>query len=178
MKNKECRWIGVLLLLVLVGCGDDKAPQTEFGSVKSVRAYREVVEDIIVEANAIEQDFRETAVGSTGQATGNNLSDTAMRLRPRLLAAIDELDRVKVPQKLVETHADVHAALMLRLVAFDLMIEGWSVEQQQTFDKAQPLYVDATKKLNEATGILNQLNEVLLEVDIALAEAESRTLVG
>jgi hypothetical protein len=94
------------------------------------------------------------------------------------VAAIDELDRVKVPKKLVETHADVHAALMLRLVAFDLMIEGWSVEQQQTFDKAQPLYVDATKKLNEATGILNQLNEVLLEVDIALAEAESRTLVG
>jgi hypothetical protein len=82
MKNKECRWIGVLLLLVLVGCGDDKAPQTEFGSVKSVRAYREVVEDIIVEANAIEQDFRETAVGSTGQATGNNLSDAAMRWRP------------------------------------------------------------------------------------------------
>ncbi len=178
MKKKECRWLGVVLLLALIGCGDDKAPQTEFGSVKSVRAYREEVEDIIVEANAIEQEFRETAVGSTGQATGNNLSAAAMRLRPRLVAAIDELDRVKVPKKLVETHADVHAALMLRLVAFDLMIEGWSVEQQQTFDEAQPLYVDATKKLNEAIGILNRSNEVLFEVDIALAEAESRTLVG
>ena len=178
MKKKECRWMGVLLLLALVGCGDDKAAQTEFGSVKSVRAYRAMVEDIIVEANAIEQEFRETAVGSTGQATGNNLSDAAMRLRPRLVAAINGLDQVEVPKKLSDAHADVQAALTLRLAAFDLVIEGWSIEQQQTFDDAQPLYADATKKLNEATGILNQLNEVLLEVDIALAEAEGRTLVG
>jgi len=72
----------------------------------------------------------------------------------------------------------VLAALGLRLAAYDLVIEGWQIEHQQTFEDAQPLYIDAAKKLNEGTGILLQVNEVLLEVDIALAEAEGRTLVS
>ena len=75
-------------------------------------------------------------------------------------------------------HADVLSALGLRLAAYDLVIEGWQIEHQQTFEDAQPLYIDAAKKLNEGTGILLQVNEVLLEVDIALAEAEGRTLVS
>ena len=54
-----------LLLFVIVGCADDKELQTEFGSAKSVRAYRQVVEDVIVEANAIEREARDRAVGST-----------------------------------------------------------------------------------------------------------------
>lgn len=175
---RKIDWLWILLLVAAVGCGKDEEPQTAFGSVKSVQRYREALEDIIVEANAVEQEFREMAVGSTGQATGNNLSDEAMRLRPRLVAVIDELDRIKVPKKLADTHADVAAALMLRLEAFDLMIEGWGIEQQQTFDEAQPLYVDAAKKLNEATGMLTQINSVLEEVDIALVEAGNNTLVG
>ena len=69
-------------------------------------------------------------------------------------------------------------ALGLRLAAYDLVIEGWQIEHQQTFEDAQPLYIDAAKKLNEGTGILLQVNEVLLEVDIALAEAEGRTLLS
>ena len=116
-----------MLLLVLVGCGDDRAQQTEFGSVKSVRAYREMVEDIIVEANAIEQDFRETAVGSTGQATGNNLSTAAMRLRPRLVAAIDQITSV-LSEMGVETLAvdmpfgTMHLMGMLRFADHDLAV--------------------------------------------------------
>ena len=167
-----------LLLFVMVGCADDKELQTKFGSAKSVREYRKLVKDVIVEANAIEREARDRAVGSTGQASGENLSPVYRQLRPRLVVLIAKMESIESPKKLADMHADVLAALGLRLAAYDLVIEGWQIEHQQTFEDAQPLYIDAAKKLNEGTGILLQVNEVLLEVDIALAEAEGRTLVS
>ena len=167
-----------LLLFVMVGCADDKELQTEFGSAKSVREYRQLVEDVIVEANAIEREARDRAVASTGQASGENLSPVYRQLRPRVVALIAKMESIESPKKLSDMHADVLAALGLRLAAYDLVIEGWQIEHQQTFEDAQPLYIDAAKKLNEGTGILLQVNEVLLEVDIALAEAEGRTLLS
>ena len=44
-----------LVVVAVASCGDD-APKTEFGSLKSVERYRDELEAIIVEANAIEQD--------------------------------------------------------------------------------------------------------------------------
>ena len=165
------------LLLVVAACGDD-APQTEFGSVKSVERYRDDLEAIIVEANAIEQEVWERAVGSTGRATGQNLAPVYLELKPRLGALIVDLEEIAVPQKLSEMHGDMRSALWLRLEAFELVIEGWETEQQQSYEEAQPLYADAEKKIDEANTLLAAVSEVLLQVDIALAEAEGRTLVG
>ena len=68
MKRND--WLWVLSLIAFAGCGGDEEPQTPFGSVRSVEGYREALEGIIVEANALEQEVRDRAVGSTGQATG------------------------------------------------------------------------------------------------------------
>ena len=166
-----------LLLLAVAGCSDD-APQTEFGSLKTVERYRDELEAIIVEANAIEQEVWERAVGSTGRATGQNLAPVYRELKPRLVALIVDVEEIAVPPKLTELHGEMRSALGLRLEAFDLVITGWATEQQQSYDEAQPLYVDAEKKIAEANALLAAVGEVLLEVDIALAEAEGRTLVG
>ena len=176
MKRKD--WLWVLSLVAFAGCGGDEEPQTPFGSVRSVEGYREALEGIIVEANALEQEVRDRAVGSTGQATGQNLSPVYQELRPRLTALIAALEEVEPPRKLAEMHAEMQEALALRLEAFDLVIAGWAIEQERTFDEAQGLYVDAAKKLNEANALLLSVGEVLLAVDIALAEAEGRTLVS
>ena len=99
-------------------------------------------------------------------------------LKPRLVALIVDLEEIAVPQKLSEMHGDIRSALWLRLEAFELVIEGWATEQQQSYEEAQPLYADAEKKIDEANTLLAAVSEVLLQVDIALAEAEGRTLVG
>ena len=166
-----------LSLLAISGCGDG-ALQTEFGRLKSVERYRDDLEMIIVEANAIEQELWERAVGSTGRATGQNLAPVYQELKPRLVALIVDLDKIAVPQKLLKTHGELRSALGLRLEASDLVIAGWTTEQQQGYDEAQPLYADAEKKVDEANALLAAVSEVLLEVDIALAEEEGRTLVG
>ena len=165
------------LLLAIFGCGDG-APQTEFGGLKSVERYRDDLEMIIVEANAIEQELWERAVGSTGRATGQNLAPVYQELKPWLVALIVDLDEIAVPQKLLEMHGELRSALGLRLEASNLVIAGWATEQQQSYDEAQPLYADAEKKVDEANALLAAVSEVLLEVDIALAEVEGRTLVG
>ena len=118
-----------LLLVAVAGCGDD-APQTEFGSLKSVERYRDELEAIIVEVNAIEQEVWERAVGSTGRATGQNLAPVYRELKPRLVALIVDLDEIAVPPKLTEMHGEMRSALGLRLEAFDLVITGWATEQQ------------------------------------------------
>ena len=94
------------------------------------------------------------------------------------MALEQDLDDIAVPHKLLETHDELRSALGLRLEASDLVIAGWTTEQQQGYDEAQLLYADAEKKVDEANALLAAVSEVLLEVDIALAEAEGRTLVG
>ena len=178
MKKRRWQWVGILLVVGVMGCGKDEKPQTPFGSVKAVREYRERLDSVIVEANAIELGVRDRAVGSTGQATGQNLSPVYQELRPRLTALIDELDGIKVPKRLRDMHADLGAALALRLEAFDLVIAGWEIEREQTFDEARSNYVSAALKLNEANEFLLQVSEVLLELDIALGEVEGRNPVS
>ena len=75
-------------------------------------------------------------------------------------------------------HADLRQALVKQLEAFDLVIEGWRVEQEQSSDEAQLHYEEAEKSLSEAGQLLASVNEVLVEVDIALAEAEGKNLVA
>ena len=176
MERRDWTW--VLLLVALVGCGRDETRQTPFGSESAVRDYRESLERIIQEVNEIDLGWRERAVRTSGQASGENLAQVYDEFRPRLSAAIADLDRIEVPRRLDAMHADLRQALVWQLEAFDLVIEGWRVEQEQSSDEAQLHYEEAEKNLSEAGQLLASVNEVLVEVDIALAEAEGKNLVA
>ena len=170
----------VLMLLVAGGCGDGKKEErgTPYGNVDEVRAYRERINEIIDEVNAVQSEVESTAVGSSGQATGENLAAAYERLGPRLRKALEELEGMEPPPLLAELHGEVRGVILLRLGGFDKVAEGWRVEQASSFAEAEPLYEEAEEKFSEANALIAQVNEELEEVDIALAEAEGENPVG
>lgn len=174
--------MGILMLMLLVvgGCGDGKEEErgTPYGSVDEVRAYRERINEIIDEVNAVQSEVESTAVGSSGQATGENLSAAYERLRPRLREALEEVESMKPPSRLEQLHGEVRGMIVLRLEGFDKVAEGWRVEQASSFAEAEPLYEEAEEKFDEANALIAQVNEELEEVDIALAEAEGENPLG
>lgn len=160
-------------LLAVTGCGNDGDEQkTPYGNAAKVRAYRDRIDAIVEAVNAIQDEMEQIAVGSTGQATGENLAAAAVRLKPQLLATLDLLDGIDPPARLADLHAEMRRLIQLRLEAFDQVSAGWEVEQADSFAEAEPFYDQAEGKLNEATALAARVNEELEEVDIALAEAE------
>ncbi|MBT4497867.1 MAG: hypothetical protein HOC74_09110, partial [Gemmatimonadetes bacterium] len=74
------------------------------------------------------------------------------------------------PKALVDLHGDIRELILLRLGAYDQVIEGWRVEQENSFVEAEPLYDEAEDKLEEASLLAVAINGELEQVDVALAE--------
>jgi len=145
---------------------------TSYGSAEEVRAYREQINQVIDEVNAVEQEVQETAVGSTGRATGENLAAAYERVLPRLQAVLETLDQIRPPPRLARLHRDIRRLVLLRLEAYNTVIEGWNVEQARSFAAAEPIYEQAEVKLKEANILIAQINEEIGKMEAALAETE------
>jgi len=160
-------------LLAGTGCGDDGGgKKTPYGNAAKVRAYRDRVDAIVDTVNAIQDEMERLAVGSAGQATGENLAEAAAVLEPRLQAALEQLDGIDPPARLADLHAEMRRLIQLRLEALDQVSQGWEVEQVDSFAAAEPLYDQAEGMLDEVNALAARVNAALEEVDIALAEAE------
>ncbi|MFT5085785.1 MAG: hypothetical protein ACI906_002490 [Candidatus Latescibacterota bacterium] len=164
-------------LLVLAGCGDDKA-DTPYGDEEVVSVYRSEINSAIDEVNAVEGALREMAVGSTGKATGENLAAACLLLEARLVAVLVQLDAIAPPRKLSGTHADMRAAIELRREACEKIAAGWQVEQEQSFELAEPIYEAAEMLLSQAREKLALVDEVLGKVDVALGVEQESNPTG
>jgi len=159
--------LGVALFIILCGCSRDRA-ETPYGNAESLAAYRAAVDPLISEINEVEQLLRVMAVGSTGRATGENLAVACQVLDGRLTAVLSRIDAIDPPYKLRAMHADMRAAVDLRLRACQRIAVGWQIEREASFEAAQSTYLEAEALLSEARARLLAVNAVLSEVDVAL----------
>ena len=95
-------------------------------------------------------------------ATAENLNSVYMTVRPRLLEALVELDRIVPPFALVPLHDDVRQLMVLRIDAQALVIEGFTSGDGET------MYAQAESKLAAANGLVVDLNTRLCTVDQAI----------
>lgn len=169
MMQMRDRCAALLLLLALCSCGEERA-DTPYGDAERVAAYRAEIEPLVAEINDVEQALRALAVGSTGRSTGENLAAACQALDGRLVTVLDRLDSVSPPRKLKQMHADMRIAVELRQRACAHLAAGWQVEQEQSFEAAAPLYLEAEALLAEANVRLLAVNRVLEEIDVALGQ--------
>lgn len=167
MMQMRGRCAALLLFLSLCSCGEDRA-DTPYGDAERVAAYRAEIAPLIAEINEVEQALRAMAVGSASRATGENLAAACQALDGRLAAVLGQLNTVVPPRKLKQMHADMRAAVELRQRACAHIVSGWQVEQEQSFEAAEPFYVEAETLLAEANIRLLAVDQVLGEIDVAL----------
>ena len=168
----------LLATLLLSACGGDNDPSTPYGSAEKLRDYRDQIDAVVDAANAIQSAIENAAVGSSGQATGENLSAAYEELRPQLETALALLQSIEPPSTLRQMHAEMEQVLSLRLQAFDQVTAGWALEQTESFAAAEPLYDEAEGKLDLANVLAARVNDELAAVDVALAEAEGNEVVA
>lgn len=172
------RWtVALALLLVLSGCGDGDEDTTRFGPAAALRTWRDEVSAAIDEVNAVQAELERLAVGSTGQATGENLATTAPLLRPRLQGAAEALARLEPPAALAGVQLSMLRLVAFRMEGLDLAVQGWQTEQASTFTQAGPLYEAAEARFEQARLLAVQVNGLLAEVDEVLAGQEGHRLV-
>ena len=152
--------------LGLWGCGDEDEGEAEtpYGTAAEIREYRRQLEPVIVEVNDIEMEVYRTAVGSSGQATAANLAAAFERLRPRLQAVLEAVGQIEPPPLLGPLHQNIRRLIVLRLEAFDTLLEGWSAANED-------LYQVAEDRLSQANALIPELNEELESLDMAMIEA-------
>ena len=159
-------------LIAVSGCGDDDPVSggrgdTPFGNLPEVEAYRSSLNPVIDTVNEVQTQVQEQAVGSGNVATAENLNSVYMTVRPRLLEALVELDRIVPPFALVPLHDDVRQLMVLRIDAQALVIEGFASGDGET------MYAQAESKLAAANGLVVDLNTRLCTVDQAINPAVS-----
>ena len=159
-------WTALAALAALCGCGDDdvagSASQTPYGDRADVEAYRLQLNPVVDAVNAVETEVQERAVGSADVATAQNLNEVYTQVRPRLLEALVELDRIAPPSTLVSLHEDIRGLLVLRIDAQALVMEGYAA------DDGQVQYAEAETKLAAANAMVPALNDSLCAVDVAI----------
>ena len=157
----------ILILALLLACG--KKDNTSFGDADVVSLYRENLNSIVADINAIDVALRERAVGSADQATGENFSKECLELDDQLVQVSILLGRMDPPSKLRELHSSIRQVVELRREACKKIVEGWKVEEVESFSKADPLYLEAEEILEKANQLLVSANIVLINVDEELA---------
>jgi hypothetical protein len=158
----------ILILVLLLACG--KKDNTSFGDADIVSSYRENLNSIITDISAVDVALRERAVGSANQATGENFSKNCLELDDQLIQVSILLGRMKPPSKLRELHSSIRQVVELRREACKKIVEGWKVEESESFSKADPLYLEAEEMLEKANQLLVSANIVLINVDEELAQ--------
>ncbi len=170
-----CTW----LLTGLAGCGGDGGEaRTPYGPADEVRAYRQQTNPLIDWVNSLEQEVRGRAVGASGQATAENLAAVYTYAHPLLAAARDSFDRVLPPPRLEALHRDMRQVMDLRLAAYEAVLEGWALQQEQGENaQSNTLYQQAEERLAQANALIASVNQELKAVDLALGETGGRNPV-
>jgi len=164
-------WVAALLCGVICGCGNGDSDTTRFGPTEELRAYRQALDPIALEVSAIEAEVRERAVGSRNEATAANLDAVYRDVRPRLLEALVELDRLEPPARLRDLQGDIRQLIILRLDAYSLVMAGYAEGDEGKYDLAE-------EKLRQANELILAVNLQLREVDVALGDAEGNRVVA
>jgi hypothetical protein len=173
------RWTAAFaLFLMLSGCGDDDEDSTRFGPAAALQTWRDKVSAAIDEINAVQTELERLAVGSAGQATGENLAAAALLLRPRLQGVAETLAQLEPPATLAGAQLSMLRLVALRMAGLDLSVQGWQLEQASTFAQADPLYKEAEARFEAANLLAVQVNALLAEVDEVLARQEGHRLVA
>jgi hypothetical protein len=168
---------GLLLLILLGGCGDGGDDDTDFGPPATVQAWRTAVSAAIDTVNAVQADLEARAVGSSGQATGQNLA-AAAELRPRLQRAATALALVEPPPALAELQLRMLRLVLCRDQALALTEQAWDLERTSSYAQARPLYEAASAQFETARQLAQAVNDGLAAVDQSLAGASRRRLVS
>lgn len=169
----------ILALAGLPGCGEDGgASQTPYGPADEVRAYRLQTNPLIDWVNSLEQEVQSRAVGASGQATAENLAAVYQYAQPLLQDARDSFDRIVPPPALEELHRDMRQVMSLRLAAYEAVLQGWDLQQQQGQNaQSDALYQQAEEGLAQANALIVAVNQELKAVDLALGETGGRNPV-
>lgn len=150
---------------LLAGCGADDG-DSAFGDPDALRAYRGALNPIVDEVSAIEEEVLVRAVGSSNAATAANLSAVYAEVRPRLLEALVELDRLAPPARLTGLHAEVRTLVVLRLDAYRIVMAGFAAGDTTVYGQAEA-------KLRAANDLIPAINATLCQIDVALGAADS-----
>ena len=134
-----------------------------FGRRPEVEAYRALLNPVIDAVNEVQGQVQEQAVGTGNVATAENLNAVYELVRPLLLEALVELDRILPPAALVALHEDVRLLLVLRIDAQALVMEGFAGD-----DGEEENYRQAEPKLEGANALIPGLNSRLCEIDNAI----------
>ena len=151
-----------LTFFVLASCGDQDDDQTRFGPADMVFRYRESLNPIIDAVSKIETEVQETAVGASGTATAANLATAYERLLPELGAIRALFEQIVPPRRLSRLHGLIGDLINLRMTAYNNVVRGFADDNEKLYDEAESL-------LAEANDQIPAINELLREVDVALA---------
>jgi hypothetical protein len=135
---------------------------TPLGNRADVEAYRTQLNSVIDFVNGVQAQVQEQAVGSANVATAENLSAAYSEVRPRLLEALVELDRMVPPLELASLHQEVRLLMVLRIDAQELVIDGFASGDGET------MYAQAESKLAAANALVASLNARLCDLDRAI----------
>lgn len=172
-----------IALVALNGCGSNEqasqdakqAPArpdpaqvvTPYGSLEEVTGYMVGINPYIQQIVGIQQQV-DQAVGTTGKATGRNLSGVMEKARPQLLAVKQDFESVAVPAGLGDLRRDILQLIDLRLEAYDLTMKGWKAEQE---NNDLSLYDGAQAKLDEANRVIEGLNVDIQKINESIQQA-------
>jgi hypothetical protein len=144
-------------------------PETAFGTVTQVGAYRSQIEPFIL-AVTDAQHRVEAQIGSSGRATPANLAAAMGAVRPELQAAYDDFRQLTPPAGLAGLHDKMGHLMACRLEAYASTLEGWKTERA-TGDTTSGWREHTQAKLAEANALIGELNTELQAVDAALRAA-------
>ena len=166
------RWLlaAVLCSGLICSCGNGDGDTGRFGPAPELRAYRSALDPIAEEVSAIEAEVQERAVGSQNVGTAANLNAVYQEVRPRLLEALVELDRLEPPTPLQDLHEDIRRLVILRLDAYALVMAGYAEGDEGKYSLAE-------EKLRQANELILTVNLQLREIDVALGDVESNRVV-
>ena len=164
------RWWLCPALWVVIGCGDDHE-EGRFGDLTALRVYRDTLNPIVDTVSAIELDVQQRAVGSSNVATAANLSAVYADVRPLLLEAVVDFDRLTPPDQLLDLHAQIRRLIVLRLDAYRLVMEGVAAADSTVYETAED-------KLRLANDSIPVINLGLCEIDVALGDLDDCRLLA
>ena len=159
-----------LLVISASGCADNDSG-TRFGPADQVRDYRSRLNPIIDDVGALENEVTDRAVSTSNRATPSNLDTVYRDIRPQLLEALVELDRIEPPTKLRHVHDSIRQLILLRLDAYAEVTAAVAGGSEGPLPEAE-------EKLRLANDMIRELNETLCEIDIALGDLEDCRLLA
>lgn len=171
MRGWRPTWLLLVACVVAVGCGDDDDDGNRFGDATALRDYRAALNPIVDVVSAVETEVQERAVGSSNVATAANLNAVYNELRPSLLEALVDLDRLTPPRQLQDLHGQIRQLVVLRLDAYRIVMAGYAVGDTT-------VYAQAESNLHAANDLIIDINLGLCEIDVVLGDLEDCRLLA